>query len=40
MRIHLAQDWDQYRALVNTTVKFRFSLNVGKFLSSERLLAS
>jgi hypothetical protein len=32
--IHLAQDKDQGRALVNTVVKFRGSVNVRKFLAS------
>jgi hypothetical protein len=32
--IDLAQDRDQWRALVNTEMKFRIPLNVGKFLSS------
>jgi hypothetical protein len=32
--IDLAQDSDQWRALVNTVMKLRVPLNVGKFLSS------
>jgi hypothetical protein len=32
--IHLAQDRDQGRALVNTVMKLRVSLNVRKCLSS------
>jgi hypothetical protein len=30
--IHLAQDRDQLRALVNTAMNFRVPLKVGKFL--------
>jgi hypothetical protein len=32
--IHVAQDRDQWRALVNTVMNLRFKRNVGKFLSS------
>jgi hypothetical protein len=32
--IHLAQDKNQWRALVNKTMNLRVPLNVGKFLSS------
>jgi hypothetical protein len=32
--IHLAQDGDQWRALVNTAVNLQIPKNVGKFLSS------
>jgi hypothetical protein len=32
--IDLAQDWGQWRALVNTVVNLRVPLNVQKFLSS------
>jgi hypothetical protein len=31
--IDLAQDMDQWRALVNTVMKLRVPLNAGKFLS-------
>jgi hypothetical protein len=32
--INLAQDWEQWTALVNTAMNFRVQLNVGKCLSS------
>jgi hypothetical protein len=32
--IHLAQDRDQWRVLVNTVMNLRVPLNSGKFLSS------
>jgi hypothetical protein len=32
-RIHLAQDRDQWRALVNTMMKFLVPENAGKFMS-------
>jgi hypothetical protein len=32
--IDLAQDMDQWRALVNTVMNLRVSQNVGKFMSS------
>jgi hypothetical protein len=32
-RIDLAQDKDQWRALVNTEMNLRFSSNAGKYLS-------
>jgi hypothetical protein len=32
--IDLAQDWDQWRTLVNTVMSLRVPLNVGKLLSS------
>jgi hypothetical protein len=32
--IHLAQDSDQWRALVNTVMNLRVPQNAGKFLSS------
>jgi hypothetical protein len=31
--IHLAQDSDQWRALVNTVMNLRIPYNIGKFLS-------
>jgi hypothetical protein len=31
---YLDQDWDQWRALMNTVKIIRFPLNAGKFLSS------
>jgi hypothetical protein len=38
--IHLAQDRDQWWALVNTIMNLWIPLNVGKFLIPESLLAS
>jgi hypothetical protein len=32
--IDLAQNWDQWRALVNTVMNLRVPQNVGKFVSS------
>ena len=32
--INLAQDWDEWRALVNTVIYFLFSQNSGNFLNS------
>jgi hypothetical protein len=32
--IDLAQDWDQWKALVNTVMNLRVPYNVGKLLSS------
>jgi hypothetical protein len=32
--IYLAQDGDQWRALVNTAIRLRVPINVGNFLSS------
>jgi hypothetical protein len=32
--IDVAQDWDHWRALVNTVMNLRVSLNVTKFLKS------
>jgi hypothetical protein len=36
----LAQDRDQWRTLVNTVIKLRVQLNVGKFLSNWAPMAS
>jgi hypothetical protein len=33
LTIHLAQDRDQWRALVHTVMNLRVTLNVGKFLT-------
>jgi hypothetical protein len=32
--IHLAQDWDRWRALMNTLMNLRVPLNAGNFLTS------
>jgi hypothetical protein len=32
--IHLSQDRDQWRALVNTVMNLQVALNIGNFLSS------
>jgi hypothetical protein len=33
-RVHLAQDWDRWRVLVNTVVNLQFSQKARNFLSS------
>jgi hypothetical protein len=38
--IHLAQDGDQWRSLVNTAMNLRVPQNVENFLSGWRLVAS